>query len=688
MLIDKILVIIRKFWKFKIWVVAIPLASAALVFFLTKDQERKYISKATLQVSLPTSGEVSLTGTEFKQYETSMFFYDLIEVINSLKTMEMVRLEALKKHLEGKYDKFTFEKDPTLVEDTTKIYERISELRKNYSLLNLRDTFDIAITVLLENNRFSIKEMKGQLKAYRVGKSNYVDIVIESENPYKSAFIAKLYLEIITEQYQRVSKKKIENNRERLEGLVEKAKADLDTKIRKLEGFKIENNIINLPEHTKAIVNQIVNMEVKLAHLRETLAAHTKAAEASKQKLKYASDLNFNDDANKKIASLKDSLKNLNNQLLFFEGKATEKQELEAKASLVKNEIISSISEMVQKVPYDPSQARQELMMRFIGYEIDKEMESIMIPAVENELKRLNTYAAKFAPLESSIGTLMSEIHTAQESYLILLSKLNLVRTIEQGSGDVQISTFAPPTLPREPESSKRAFMIVGAFVASFVLIAAGIVTFVLLDKKVYMANHYEDVTKLHPSIVLHTDKELPQEIKRLRKKIVDLPVELRVIVIIGLSEKDKESSFNKQMVESLSQFPGKVMYINASGSEEEYEKFNKADLNLEEDAQTNNEQEHLIMHWYNENSPFEAYEPDLWKKFFQKKLGQYHCLVISAKPALLNADWEEWLALAHAVITVRQGGQAIGDKEMSLFEEINDSKKSLIANVFIEKEQ
>ena len=203
-----------------------------------------------------------------------------------------------------------------------------------------------------------------------------------------------------------------------------------------------------------------------------------------------------------------------------------------------------------------------------------------------------------------------------------------------------------------------------------------------------YVANHYEDVTKLHPSIVLHTDKELPQEIKRLRKKIVDLPVELRIIVIIGLSEKDYESGFNKQMVESLSQFPGKILYINASGDEEDFERFNKVNLDLESDEQTNSEQEHEMMQWDKEISPFEAYEPELWKKFFQKKLGEHNCLVISAKPALLNADWEEWLALAHAVITIRQGGQAIGDKEMSLFEEINDSNKSLIANVFIEKEQ
>ena len=264
MLLEKVLVIFKKFWKFKIWLIGIPVLSGALVFFLTRNQERKYISKATLQVSMPTSGDVSLIGREFKQYEASLFFFDLIEVINSRKTTEMVRLEILKKYMEGDYQFFSFNDNPELRDDSVKIYNRAKELSKEYNLLNLSDSLDIGITLLLENNRLSIKEMQGQLTASRVGKSNYVDIKYECENPYKAAYITGCYINIITQQYKVLSQKKIEDNRERLEVLVENAKKELDGKISQLENFKIENNIINLPEHTKAIVNQVVNMEVKL----------------------------------------------------------------------------------------------------------------------------------------------------------------------------------------------------------------------------------------------------------------------------------------------------------------------------------------------------------------------------------------------------------------------------------------
>ena len=689
MLLEKVLVIFKKFWKFKIWVIGIPVLSGALVFFLTRNQERKYISKATLQVSMPTSGDVSLIGREFKQYEASLFFFDLIEVINSRKTTEMVRLEILKKYVEGEYDLFSFEKNPDLQKDSLRIYNRAKQLREEYNLLDLSDTLDIAITLLLENNRLSIKEMQGQLTANRVGKSNYVDIKIESENPYKSAYITDCYVNVITEQYKILSQKKIESNRERLEILVNNAKDELDQKIRQLENFKIDNNIINLPEHTKAIVNQVVNMEVKLAHLKETYDAHSKAAEIAKKNLQNAGDFNFNDASNKTISALKDSLRKVSEKLLFFEGNDEEKQIISLQIDNLKNEITSQIITMLDKVPYDPSQARQELMSRLIGFEIDKEMEASMLKSVENELKKLNMYAAKFAPLESSMSTYTSEIHIAQETYLILLNKLNLVRTIEQGSGDVKITIFSPPILPREPESSKRAFMIVGASIASFVLIAAFIVAFVLLDKRVYTTSHFIDLTEILPFISLNDKAENTHEIKRLRKKISDLPNELRTILIIGLSESDVNNSFTEDLMKSLAIYPGNQLYINATGEDKSIDGFE--DMELPEtinQLKKIEEKKNYQINIDNQTSPYEKQHPEFWQEFTQKSLLDRKCIIMAAPPAILSADWEEWLSVAHAFILVRMGGQNLNENDKDLIRGIYAHEKSFQATVFIEKEQ
>ncbi|UZR99576.1 GumC family protein [Chondrinema litorale] len=667
----------------------IPLLLGTLVFFLTRNQERKYISFARLQVSIPTSGDVSLIGREFKQYETSLFFFDLIEMINSRKTSEMVRMEMLIKYMEGDYKLFTFDKNPDLRKDSIDIFKRAQQLRKQYQLLDLSDSLDHHISLLLENNRLSMKEMQAQLAAYRVSKSNYVDIKYECENPYKAAMITGSYSTIVTEQYKVLSQKKIENNRERLENLVSNARKELDSKIKQFENFKIENNVINLPEHTKAIVNQVVNMEVKLAELQETHQAHTKAAEIVKKNLTNAGSINFNDTSNKTIASLKDSLRAISEELLLFEGNQEEKKALEAQVEYLKNEITAQIISMLDKIPYDPSQARQELMSRLIAYEIEIEMEASVMESVENEMKKLNAYAAQFAPLESNLSTFISEIHIAQETYLILLNKLNLVKTIEQGAGDVNLTIFSPAVLPQEPESSKRGFAIVGAAIASFILIAAGIAAFALLDKRVYSAGYFTDLTNILPFITINDDFDNIHEIRRIRKKIVDLPNELRTILILGLSKADIESNFIEHLMQSLAVFPGEQLFLNATGQEKKIEGYEVLSLpESVEQIYAYQEEKHYLVNIDNDSSPFEKQAPEFWQAFTQKSLLHRKTIIIAAPPALIHSDWEEWLSTVHAFILLRMGGQSMTEKDKEMIRAIYSHKKSFQATVFIEKEQ
>ena len=66
---------------------------------------------------------------------------------------------------------------------------------------------------------------------------------------------------------------KIRGHKDIIEGLVRQAKTDLDGKIKKLEHFKVSNNIINLGEHTKAIVVYLVQLEGQRASLLSKIAA-------------------------------------------------------------------------------------------------------------------------------------------------------------------------------------------------------------------------------------------------------------------------------------------------------------------------------------------------------------------------------------------------------------------------------
>ena len=67
-----------------------------------------------------------------------------------------------------------------------------------------------------------------------------------------------------------------------MEELVAKAKKELDQKVQELESLKVKNNIINLAEHTKAIVTYQVNLEQLRGKIRQEIASTNKARKSIK----------------------------------------------------------------------------------------------------------------------------------------------------------------------------------------------------------------------------------------------------------------------------------------------------------------------------------------------------------------------------------------------------------------------
>lgn len=686
---EKVWKVARRLWKFKWYLLGAPLLTGALVVFLTSNLERRYLSKSTLQVSLPTHAELSLSGHEYKQHEATQFFLNLIEVIKSRKTAEYVRAALLLQSLraENKALLIDFSQNVDLQADTAAIAQRLEILTDQIGILDLQNDQDIALVSLMENNRLSLTELQKNLKVYRSGSSNYVEIVVESENPFKSASLNELFIEATLNQIQKETRQKLMKNQLQLEKLVDQARKELDEKVKALERFKVSKNVINLSEHTKAIVNQIVKMEIKLAHLREMQNAHLQAAKISKEKLESGSSVNLEFKSNRQLLSLKDSLKIITETRLLAEDETTAESLLREEDRL-RTQIIGQITQMVDEVPFDPTRARQDLVHRYIGYELDHEMESSMIPVVQKELNRLIAYSAKFAPLESSIGSFNSEIHTAQESYLILLNKLNLARTVAQGASEGEVEMFLPPTLPREPERSKRMFMVVGA-VAGIALILGGmVVAYALLDLRAFSLNEFSALCEKEVFVALPPGNNRKAAISQIRKKIWDLPSEKRIVLFTGLGEKDAVSSLITEVATSLSGLKtekGKARIL-IIGDEVPAD----SGVNLIEGGFPVPELLSEGIHLWKltrEQSPFECFSPERWKLLLNSHLSEGTLIIVHSKPAENQTDWLEWAALVNGSFVLRKGGQFFGSSEKRNLENLCRSLPFWTSLVFEEKQ-
>ena len=280
-----IIQIIRQLGKKWYLLTLIPLTVAAAVFYLTGRSSKQYISEASLYLNLPTNKGLSITNEGFKQHEISAYIQDLIQHTSSNKSMEFVKLSMLKGYLNHENTILNTPKNAFPWSDSLEVINRIDTLFAADQMLDVRNELDATITIYLRDQGLTNDAIRGLYNLYREGSSNYLRLKASTGDPFVSAYVGEKVIEAMMKLNKQINRGKLEADTRLFEKLVAQAKAELDEKVKDLETYKIRHNVINLPEHTKAIVNQMVQLEVQKAELVEMLASKQEGIYQIKSKL-------------------------------------------------------------------------------------------------------------------------------------------------------------------------------------------------------------------------------------------------------------------------------------------------------------------------------------------------------------------------------------------------------------------
>lgn len=485
--------------KWYLWII-IPLLAASIVFYLTGKGGKEYVSESALILNLPTSKGLSVTNEEFKQHEISAYVQDLIQLSRSRKSLEYVKLNILKGYLLHENTLLSASPSDFPWTDSTAILERIDDLLLNGEMLDLNEQLDATITIYLRDQGITNESINSMFVLYREGSSNYIRLKVTSDDPYISAYVGKKIIEALMLLNKETNKGRLEADQMLFEKLMKQAKLHLDKMVKKLEDYKIKHNVINLPEHTKAIVNQMVQLEVQRAELTEILASKEEGILQIKGKLEIKEEIPVDLSKNARFIELQNKMREMDT--------AGESYELRRDFTLNEigsrsNELNELLEEYVSDVPIDIRKARQELIQLYLNYQVELEMSRQLIPLVNAEIKRLSEYARTFAPLESNIGTIERDITTAQETYLILVNKLNLAKTVAQSAGLNELAIIDSPSIPLLPIPSKRKILILASAILCFIIVIVAIAALEYLDSGIWSARDYKEVFNMEPFSVL-----------------------------------------------------------------------------------------------------------------------------------------------------------------------------------------
>lgn len=541
--------IIRLFLKNTFFLMFLPVAVMGVLYYALKDTPREYEVQSKFLFDFGGKS-TNISGEEFSQHEMYTEFQNMIEIIKSKKLVEKVRSQVAFESLYDSSDVFDFEWPvDSKIAIGSYLMEILNDQRPPY--LDDSDEAEI-IKAFYDFHKLYGSVVLNAISARRVMSSEFLQIDMTYTDPDKLYYLSNLLNTLIVNEIETLNKKNIGRQKSIIEELLKKAKKELDEKVQELEELKVKNSIINLPEHTKAIVGYLVQLEGIRSNIKSQLASSKSAEKSIRDGIDQESFITNKRPENEDLLSKKDELYTAQDlKIVHLQNDVDYGEILRQQKVINENQlgIKSNLDELSRAVTYDPNQVHTDLTMQFINYKISSDKLSDQLTIIENEIARVGKYAAYFAPFESQISSLRDEIYTAQRTYLLFLNKLNLTESLEFDAATSKLSLIDPPEYPYSPKPSKVLLVIIAGGIVVFILLAAFIVITYLLDNSIKDVRTFErrfnrPVIAALPAIVSSKDEVLSKAISLIEKegakKMAQAIGERKTIAINSLSSREE----------------------------------------------------------------------------------------------------------------------------------------------------
>jgi uncharacterized protein involved in exopolysaccharide biosynthesis len=662
--------ILRMLLQHRIKLVVIPLLTMGLIYHFSKNTPDRFKTESRLFLNLQESKGMSLSDEDLKQYQVHTYFQNTIELLKSKRNAELVQLKLIRKAIESKT--VFSEGSEILITNQKEVLQRLTELELTEEFLQPSEFPDSLMLQFLRFHQVNTAKLRELVMAFRIMDSNFIKLEINEISPKRVKALADYFIEALIEENRSLAKNKVKGHKDIIESLLRQAKADLDDKIKRLEKYKVANNIINLGEHTKAIVTYLVQLEGQ----RATLLTRVQQGKTGKSEViksvQQGNELALDLSTHQEILQLKEQLKKMNREMLkktLGNQTAEDLSPIHQNIDNTKSQIQSKLQELSRKTPYDPSRVQLDLVSKYVVYDLEAETSEDMIHIINDEIQRVMRYSSRFAPFESTIGAYEQEISTAQNAYLVLLNKLNLTQSMEYGSGENIIEVVDPPFLPTKAEPSKRIILILVGGIVMFILMAGILIVIQLLDATITSVDKLERVCSLpilgaipkqkpaaSPSLQAGIDLIRQLQIEKIAQSIVTKPAS--IIVISSTQREEGTHLLAKQVASCLQNHFPSVGLLDADWTSEELDGFETV-------------RSLVAKHGLYKNKAS-------IQEYIQQQQAQHSVLLVVAPPISLSTDYSFWYSISDSIVHSIGANRIYTKVDQRIEKEILNTQESL----------
>jgi uncharacterized protein involved in exopolysaccharide biosynthesis len=479
----KLLLISRVFRKKWFWLLLFPIATAGTVVYLSRDMQREYVTNATIYTGLASG--YSITSSEDSRvdyYAINNAFDNLITTIKSSETVEDVALHLLASHLQltkpnpyilgpkglAKLNELIDAKNRrqlVVKGNESATYERLKQLAH-------RPENNLLKKILYDSkSNYAIEGITGRLTVARKNTSDMLELSFKADDPAVCQHTLSDLIDVFRERYTSMKSSETNNVVRYFENQVQQSYRSLQGAENTLRDFGVDHKIINYGEQSKFVAESKEDMTTD--YNREVMrykAAKAAIGAIEKRLSNRMSIVTTNEDILARRTELGKAQLQLANAMATGQP-ASVIEPLQNNFTRLSDELRQVAHTYYSLNNSQEGLPQSNLLDDWLNKLIESEESGARITVMRNRLREYDAIYTEFAPLGSTLNRMEREVGVAEKEYLSVLHGLNLARLRQknlQMSGP--LSVLDPPKFPLSPEPSKRAVLVIAAFLAGFVV--------------------------------------------------------------------------------------------------------------------------------------------------------------------------------------------------------------------------
>lgn len=493
--------------KYKWLLLAVPLLSVVITYFLVKDLPKQYKSTAIIGIE-PAVASQFLTEGQGNQ-NIGQQLYRIRDLMRMKRELDALSYRLIIHDLENPEKAFKPYTEPVAElssVDRASVVAKCKENLMNRTLLTSKDTSRLNLYKIVRSMGYGDNVLDDGLTIEVFERLQYVNVSFESENPELSVYVVNTLSSEFLFNYNSANMSDNARSLAALDSILQEKKAVMNAKNAQLTNYSSNTGVSRGGFQSDVLYQQILANENRASDVRREVASLKGAIARIDAKLASPEDRDsFRQSVagNQELLNLESQLQRANQQYVDNGFQPAHKRVVDSLQKLRSAIVLSSSGGTAN----NPQLSRQNMIAERMKLESQLVLAESSISSIENEIVSLRARVSAMMPADASAQNLVREADFATKEYTDALNRYNQASTFR--TGGLQLNMIEPG-LPREPETSKARIYVALSGISSFFLCTMLVSLLFLLDKRIFTADEIARLTnsKVIGSLNLITEKE------------------------------------------------------------------------------------------------------------------------------------------------------------------------------------